>query len=664
MRSLEETRSRWQTTQKYSASVDELQRAVRYNGSCSPCLSGCRSVCWKVFLLSTTASLSSWMDALEGGRRDYQERRDHFLKYIRHPEALAELAVDPLADDPESPWNTVRQDEIIRAEIQQDVQRLPDEVNYHEQRIQGMILDILFIYCRINPDRGGYRQGMHELLAPLVYALEQDSIDRGVLEASSELDQTMLGVLDVAFIEHDAYILFSRLMEHAQSFYEVADGTLQHTRPGTASSMAQEQRSTIVERSKYIHEVCLGTVDPELAAHLSDVEILPQIFIISVLEADYSGCLQLLLKYPGPEQPHGPHTFVDDAAYLRNHLDRTGGSSLIMKYTGKMPEPAKNKKASSRSRNGGRTARSRLTSPSRFMQQQPSMETLLQGAAKSANRMLEKGEKLGINQAVRDAMGEIRRNVQSFNEVRQAQRSPTSVLSGESAAMALAAMQRRNKQLASLLRETVANLKTVTVAESDNQATSLELIEMAAAKIQFVQIYLEDSSLEVPTFPTAAGGSAAIPALPQQKEEQATMGPVDSAEETSKGSTTNAEDETDTGTEDKQPDPGLPDAPGSVDTGTQIRPAAVPTRSTLAQSSFAWMLEPDQPRPPRGASDKGSRRLATLHRKRASNNMRREQNAFLFGEGAAEGVGAAPLHTDDIFGLEPLPKPKDREVGE
>lgn len=161
------------------------------------------------------------------------------------------------------------------------MQRLPDEVNYHEKGIQGMILDILFIYCKIHPDRGGYRQGMHELLAPLVYAIEQDSLDRGVLDAPSQLDQAMLGVLDSAFIEHDAYILFSQLMEHAQSFYKVTEGILpsQHI---TGPAVPQEQRSAIVDRSKHIHEVCLRRVDPELATHLSDVEILPQIFIMYV----------------------------------------------------------------------------------------------------------------------------------------------------------------------------------------------------------------------------------------------------------------------------------------------------------------------------------------------------------------------------------------------
>ncbi|KAG5945375.1 hypothetical protein E4U59_005912 [Claviceps monticola] len=759
MRPLEETRSRWQITQKQNTSLDELQSAVRNNGCSSPCLVGCRSVCWKVFLLSTKSSQSSWIEAVEGSRRDYQASRDHLLKYIQHPEALNELAIDPLADDPESPWNTVRQDEITRAEIQQDVLRLPDEANYHEQGVQSMILDILFMYCKSNPERGGYRQGMHELLAPIVYTLQEDSIDRDAVDTSSDVDQVMLDVLDSAFIEHDAYNLFSRLMEHAQSFYEVTEGAL-HPRHVTRPTSHREQRSAIVDRSKYIHEVCLRKVDPELAAHLSNVEILPQIFIIrwvrllfsrefpfdqflvlwdtifaldpslelvdlicvamlirirqQLLEADYSVCLQLLLKYPSPEQPHGPHTFVDDAVYLRDHLDRAGGSSLIMKYTGKMPDYGAEKTSSSSSRNGGRTTRSRLSPPLRLVQQQPTVETFLQGAAKGANRMLEKGEKLGINQAVRDAVDEIRRNVQSFNEVRQAQRSSeegTEIAERDDGAVkALAAMERRNMQLASLLRDTVADLKTVTLSEDADKAKNLELIEVVAAKIQFVQIYLEDTSMDVPAFEAPAARSilksetedAAV--QPTITAEEATKAPVDDTENkpdegmtgvekatilqtpnadvpallindaeprdvlpaAPNGTTTRTEDE---GAISRQPpelkiteQPTLtqPEPDGPESTNVPKRPAAVPTRSTLAQSSFSWMLEPDESQPSRSTSENGPKSRPTRHTKRSSNHTGRERNAFLFGEVAGEVDGVATLQTEDVFGLEPIPKTKTK----
>lgn len=156
----------------------------------------------------------------------------------------------------------------MRAEILQDVQRLPDEPFYHEPRTQTLILDVLFIYCKLNPDVGGYRQGMHELLAPIVYVLEQDAINPNGEAPEGSTDLTMVEMLDASFIEHDAFTLFSKVMDRAKAFYETDDS------PNSIG------RSTIVEKSQHIHEVLLYKVDPELSNHLKDNEVLPQIFLM------------------------------------------------------------------------------------------------------------------------------------------------------------------------------------------------------------------------------------------------------------------------------------------------------------------------------------------------------------------------------------------------
>ena len=170
----------------------------------------------------------------------------------------------------------MRDDEVIRAEIAQDVRRLPDEPFYHQERIQTMIIDILFVYCKLNSAAGGYRQGMHELLAPIVYAVEQDAVDsRAVETVVTESDMLMVQVLDRSFVEHDAFALFSKIMDHVAPFYEVNDATTS-TLPEAQSSGS----SVIVEKSRFIHEVCLNKVDPGLAQHLTNIEILPQIFLM------------------------------------------------------------------------------------------------------------------------------------------------------------------------------------------------------------------------------------------------------------------------------------------------------------------------------------------------------------------------------------------------
>lgn len=183
-----------------------------------------------------------------------------------------------MTDKKQSPWNTYRQDEILRAEIIQDVQRLPDEPFYHQPHIQTLITDVLFIYCKLNPDVGGYRQGMHELLAPIVYVVEQDAIDPADASSDASNDLRMVEMLDASFIEHDSFALFSKVMDSAKAFYETSESSGNDT--GNAAFDMQSTRSSIVEKSEYIHDVCLYKVDPELSVHLKSIEVLPQVFLM------------------------------------------------------------------------------------------------------------------------------------------------------------------------------------------------------------------------------------------------------------------------------------------------------------------------------------------------------------------------------------------------
>ena len=185
------------------------------------------------------------------------------------------------AETSKSPWNTLRQDEEMRAEIFQDVERcMPEEPYFRIPQTQRSMLDILFIFCKINQDVG-YRQGMHELLAPLLWVLEEDAIDygnSGDQSSGSEADQLLKQMLDPAYIEHDAFTLLSLVMRSAKSFYELGEPDRKSSIPSNGTG--QNGESPIVERSKRIHEVYLARFDPGLAKHLTDIEILPQIFLM------------------------------------------------------------------------------------------------------------------------------------------------------------------------------------------------------------------------------------------------------------------------------------------------------------------------------------------------------------------------------------------------
>ena len=353
-----------------------------------------------------------------------------------------------------------------------------------------------------------------------------------------------------------------------------------------------------------------------------------------------------------------------------------------MKYTGKMTATAKSPDGSGRSTPNFQSFGSpRLRglggrSPSSFIQPTGGgMEALFQGAAKGARGVLERGEKLGINQAVREAMGEIRKNMQGFNESRYSPRSPREVLSEDGAAKALAAMERRNRQLASMLEETVADLKSLSSTNLDDKTKSLQLIEVAAAKVQFVQIYLEDSSMNLPASEPPPEDENQKEDTAQEKQDKGDENPTKTQDATTKLSPPTIDitslsiaDQETAGQKDEvipSPNPDKMDtspaykaAAASVENVTPKRPAPAPTRSSIAQSSFSWMLEPDETKATRAAASSWNKSPSEQPKKRSSNSASRDKNAFLFGELASETARRDSASTDEIFGLEPLQREK------
>jgi TBC1 domain family member 5 len=135
-----------------------------------------------------------------------------------------------------------------------------------------MMLDILFIYTKLNPDLG-YRQGMHELLAPILWVVERDAINQESFEKAhpgEKYDDLMLQSLDVAYIEHDSFSVFCSIMQMVRVYYEHSNQT---------PVAGQLELAPIVSRCQHIHQAVLMAADYELAKHLHAIEILPQIFL-------------------------------------------------------------------------------------------------------------------------------------------------------------------------------------------------------------------------------------------------------------------------------------------------------------------------------------------------------------------------------------------------
>ena len=141
-----------------------------------------------------------------------------------------------------------------------------------------MLLDILFIYCKLNVDVG-YRQGMHEIVAPLLWAIERDAVN--ISEADQDDDELLLSLLDSRYVEHDTFTLFVIIMQSGKSFYELGAENPMVTKQDNDGPVASSPTvSPILDRCRNICESLLPSVDPELAAQLGLLEISPSIFLV------------------------------------------------------------------------------------------------------------------------------------------------------------------------------------------------------------------------------------------------------------------------------------------------------------------------------------------------------------------------------------------------
>lgn len=247
-----------------------------------------RGVAWRVFLeyFDNEKPSSTWEEQCKALRSEYDTLKD---KYMVNPYADDEaeaVPVDinnPLSQAVESPWNQFFQDTELQKEINQDIERTyPENEFFQLQTTRELMLRVLFIYARLHPDVG-YKQGMHELLAPIVYTLHRETIVEG---ASGALKV----VLDPAYVEHDAYQLFERVMQTAKPWFvsvpsqqavpkkKNAVGAL----PGVDGQDAPEEtaKSPVVSKCHRIHHLVLKQKDPQLYQALEAVNIEPQVYAL------------------------------------------------------------------------------------------------------------------------------------------------------------------------------------------------------------------------------------------------------------------------------------------------------------------------------------------------------------------------------------------------
>lgn len=317
--------------------------------------------------------------------------------------------------------------------------------------------------------------------------------------------------------------------------------------------------------------------------------------------------MTLLLRYPVPSTPNGPQTFASDALYLRDNLLLDGGDHLISKYSQKAPEttvtrklPKKIKRARTNEQVAIHNAEQKLSSPKlspgKFLQEQGGLEGIIQEAAKG---VYNQGERWGVAKALRGAVHGLQTGSASPRKVSDKSRwsLDDGVIVSESPKdlnAKIHVLEERNRSLAKLLEKAMEELWSQQKQfHQDKNETVSEALSLAIAKVQFVQVYLENS-----TMPLAPENVLHTPDVAESVTKSETESPTQtnnataSLDGTVDGDRLNTSNR-DLATNSQQVRLSPTRKPTSSNPGTALAStpsSSNPKRPSLSQSPYSWML--------------------------------------------------------------------------
>jgi len=309
---------------------------------------------------------------------------------------------------------------------------------------------------------------MHEILAPVLWVVYQDSIDvKSISEGKKDEEGVdfMLDVLDSRQVEADgrhsrsvtddmvltitAFNLFCAIMQTCKTFYETAEG---------------RDSSPIVAQSERIHKELLGAVDPDLSVHLEVVGVVPQIFAIrwlrllfgrelefkdvlklwdilfaeslnvdiidmscvaillrlrwQLIDADYTTAITTLTRLNLPKEGDSARAIVKDALQLARRQTPEAGADITQLRTGRrqyinpLAEDAVVRVPTPEPRTHRRikSQASSSPSPARFTAPQRHLESLFGNVSNNFQKNAEGWSVQNVSKALKGAVGEARKN--------------------------------------------------------------------------------------------------------------------------------------------------------------------------------------------------------------------------------------------------------------
>lgn len=159
---------------------------------------------------------------------------------------------------------------VIRRDV---IRTFPDMDFFRATDIQSILANVLFNYASEHTHLS-YKQGMHELLATLLFVLHTDSQNCTIHHSGGYANETIATLLDINYLEHDVYHIFCALMKTIEAWYQNDEIILDPTgkrRIGQVTSVLSFKLNLISEKIVKRH-------DPELFNHLDALQISFQLF--------------------------------------------------------------------------------------------------------------------------------------------------------------------------------------------------------------------------------------------------------------------------------------------------------------------------------------------------------------------------------------------------
>lgn len=231
-----------------------------------------RGISWRVLLglLPNSTSVELWAKEFQSQFISYKKLKEENLPRID------KVSIDPLTalsgETQSEEWTNYYKDIELSNFIQGDLNRLYmngiDDEYFQTSHRREILLSILFLWSVRNRDIS-YRQGMHEIVGPILFSLENElqhwgeMVNRGEIEPSHPLKQVLLDEC----VEAYTFWIFDRIMLELKILYDP-----------TPTAHGKESQPHVVRFCTTVQEHFLRDLDPDLCAHLEDSYVQAQLY--------------------------------------------------------------------------------------------------------------------------------------------------------------------------------------------------------------------------------------------------------------------------------------------------------------------------------------------------------------------------------------------------